>query len=288
MGMVKSGRVHYDRVRSNLGRGVMGTIRSLILHPLYRLYEHRILAQIRTQTLPGHIGVILDGNRRHGRRYGMTDPHQIYALGATKLDDVLEWCDELRIPAITLWAVSTENLSRRPATEISGILKAIEEKLTALAQDPRTRSHRVRVLAAGRLELLPESTRRAIHGAEQTTAGHVGGLTLTIAVAYGGHDEIADAVRSVLRMAATEGSTLAEAIEIVTPEAIGRHLYTAGLPDLDLIIRTSGEIRLSGFLLWQSAHSELYFTDIDWPALRKIDFLRAIRAFQQRKRRFGG
>jgi short-chain Z-isoprenyl diphosphate synthase len=144
------------------------------------------------------------------------------------------------------------------------------------------------VLAAGRPELLPESTRRAIHRAEQTTAGHVGGLTLTIAVAYGGHDEIADAVRSVLRMAATEGSTLAEAIEIVTPEAIGRHLYTAGLPDLDLIIRTSGEIRLSGFLLWQSAHSELYFTDIDWPALRKIDFLRAIRAFQQRKRRFGG
>jgi undecaprenyl diphosphate synthase len=143
--------------------------------------------------------------------------------------------------------------------------------------DPRTRSHRVRVLAAGRLELLPESPRRAIRAAEQTTAGHVGGLTLTIAVAYGGHDEIADAVRSVLRMAATEGNILAEAIEIVTPEAIGRHLYTAGLPNLDLIIRTSGEIRLSGFLLWQSATASCTsLTSIGRPCARSTSYARSV------------
>jgi short-chain Z-isoprenyl diphosphate synthase len=268
--------------------GVGKALRRGLLRPLYRLYEIRLHRQVCTQPTPRHVGIILDGNRRYARRHGATDPHQIYALGARKLDDVLEWCGELRIPAVTLWAVSTDNLSRRSAAEVSGILAAVEAKVKTLAQDPRIHRRRVRVKAAGRLEMLPASTVAAIRAAEEATAGYNDGLALTIAVAYSGRDEITDAVRALLREAAIEGKTFADAIEAVTPAAIARHLYMAGLPDPDLIVRTSGENRLSGFLLWQSAYSELYFTDVNWPAFRKIDFLRAIRAFQQRKRRFGG
>jgi short-chain Z-isoprenyl diphosphate synthase len=262
-------------------------LRRLLLRPLYRLYEIRLHGQVCTHPAPRHVGIILDGNRRHARKHGQTDPDQIYALGARKLDDVLEWCGELHIPAVTLWAVSTDNLSRRSAAEVSGILAAVEAKVAALAQDPRIHQQRIRVKAAGRLEMLPTSTAAAIRAAEEATARYDDGLALTIAVAYGGHDEITDAVRALLREAAVEGKALADAIETVTPAAIARHLYMAGQPDPDLIIRTSGESRLSGFLLWQSAYSELYFTDVNWPAFRKIDFLRAVRAFQQRKRRFG-
>ena len=198
---------------------------------------------------PRHVGIIPTAIVDMLGKYGATDPRQIYALGARKLDEVLERCCELRIPAVTLWAVSTDNLSRRSAAEVSGILAAIETKLAALAQDPRIHQQRVRVKAAGRFELLPAPTVAAIRAAEEATANYDDGLALTIAVAYGGHDEITDAVRTLLRAAANEGKTLAEATEAVTPPAIARHLYMAGLPDPDLIIRTSGENRLSGFLL---------------------------------------
>jgi short-chain Z-isoprenyl diphosphate synthase len=144
----------------------------------------------------------------------------------------------------------------------------------------------VRVRAIGCLSLLPPAVLDAIRAAERATDCY-DGLELNIAVAYGGRQEIADAVRALLSRLAAEQATLAEAIDEVTPEAIARHLYTAGLPDPDLIIRTSGEIRLSGFLLWQSVHSEFYFTAVLWPAFRKIDFLRAIRAYQDRQRRYG-
>jgi len=269
-------------------RGVGNALSRLLLLPLYRLYEIRLRSQVCAQPAPRHVGIILDGNRRHARKCGATDLHQIYALGARKLDDVLEWCSELSIPAVTLWAISTDNLNRRSAAEVSTILAAVEAKVAALARDPRIHQRRVRVKAAGRLEMLPASTVAAIRAAEEATAGYNDGLALTIAVAYGGHDEIIDAVRALLREAADEGKALSDAIETITPASIARHLYMAGLPDPDLIIRTSGENRLSGFLLWQSAYSELYFTDINWPAFRKIDFLRAVRAFQQRQRRFGG
>ena len=277
-----------DAAKSGSGITFGGAVRRLLLRSLYGLYEIWLHHQVSTQPAPRHVGIILDGNRRYARRCGVSDPQEIYALGARKLDDVLEWCGELRIPAVTLWAVSTDNLSRRPATEVSGILAALEAKLAALAQDSRIHQQRVRVKTAGRLEMLPISTVAVIRAAEEATASYRDGLTVTIAVAYGGHDEITDAVRALLREAMTEGKALAETVEAVTPAAIARHLYMAGLPDPDLIIRTSGENRLSGFLLWQSAYSELYFTDVNWPAFRKIDFLRAVRAFQQRKRRFGG
>ena len=221
---------------------------------LYYLYEHRLLRQVRNQPIPRHVGIILDGNRRYGKQRQLAEPREIYRLGAGKLDDVLDWCETLGIGAVTLWVCSTDNLKRAP-DEVSGILLAVEHKLKALANDPLTHRRGVRVRAVGKLDLLPESTVAAIRAAEEATAGY-GTMALTIAVAYGGRQEIADAVRSLLRDRAKEGGDLSSVVDQITPETIGRYLYTPDLPDPDLIIRTSGEVRLSGFLLWQSAYSE--------------------------------
>jgi short-chain Z-isoprenyl diphosphate synthase len=261
------------------------TAASLLLRFLYWIYERRLLDQLKQRPMPRHIGIILDGNRRHARKRGVSDPCEIYQRGAEKLDDILDWCADLRIPAVTLWVFSTENLKRSQA-EVSGILSAIEVKVAALAHDPFMHQKRIRIQAIGRLDLLPESVVSAIRAAERATAQY-DLVTLTIAVGYGGREEIADAVRNFVKTQAQEGASLADVIERITPEAIACHLYAADLPDPDLIIRTSGEIRLSGFLLWQSVHSEFYFTDVLWPAFRKVDFLRAIRAYQARNRRFG-
>lgn len=256
-----------------------------MLRLLYYLYSRRLSREIAARPTPQHVGIILDGNRRHGRTRGLTDSQEIYGLGASKLDEVLDWCAELGIPTVTLWVFSTDNF-RRPAAEVSGILAAIRSKLCALARDPAIHRRRVHVRAIGRLAMLPEPVTAAIAAAEAATAGY-DGMELNIAVAYGGRQEISDAVRGLLSCAAERGLSFAEAIESVSPEAIAGHLYTAGLPDPDLIIRTSGEIRLSGFLLWQSAYSEFYFCDVPWPAFRKVDFLRAVRSYQHRRRRFG-
>jgi short-chain Z-isoprenyl diphosphate synthase len=261
------------------------TASSLLLRFLYWIYERRLLDQLKQRPIPHHIGIILDGNRRHAHKRGVSDPCEIYQRGAEKLDEILDWCVELQIPAVTLWVFSTENLKRSQA-EVSGILSAIEAKVAALARDPFVQQRRIRVRTIGRLDILPESVIAAIRAAEAATQKN-NSMTLTVAVAYGGREEITDAVRALLKTEAQRGAALSDAIEQITPEAIARHLYAADLPDPDLIIRTSGEIRLSGFLLWQSVHSEFYFTDVLWPAFRKVDFLRAIRAYQARNRRFG-
>ena len=256
-----------------------------IARPIYTLYGRRLLGQVMRRPPPRHVGIILDGNRRFGRLSGVIDPMQVYAKGAQKLDDLLDWCGELSIPAVTLWVCSTDNLAREPQ-QVAGILGAMEEKLRALVGDPQIHRRRVRVQAIGRLDLLPASTVEAIRAAEAATAEY-DTMLLSIAVAYGGREEIADAVREMLAEAMQSGATLPDIIGDVCPERIGKHLYLAGAPEPDLIIRTSGELRLSGFLLWQSCYSEFYFSDVLWPAFRKIDFLRAVRAFQQRKRRYG-
>lgn len=253
--------------------------------PIYALYEQRLLGQVMQRPPPRHVGIILDGNRRFGRLSGVIDPMRVYTQGAQKLDELLDWCGELSIPAVTLWVCSTDNLSRQPQ-EVAGILGALEVKLRALVDDPQIHRRRVRVQAIGRLDVLPESTLAAIRAAETATNGY-DTMLLSIAVAYGGREEIADAVRQMLLEAMQEGADLPSIIADICPERIGQHLYLAGAPEPDLIIRTSGELRLSGFLLWQSAYSEFYFSDVLWPAFRKIDFLRAVRAFQQRKRRYG-
>lgn len=258
--------------------------RHAVARPVYALYQRRLMRQVCAHPPPRHVGLILDGNRRWGQLWGVADPAAVYTLGAQKLDAVLDWCGELSIPAVTLWVCSPDNLHRAP-DEVAGILAAVEHKLRSLAVDPQIHRRRVRVQAIGQTASLPPNLREAIRAAEEATAGY-DAMVLTIAVAYGGREEIVDSVRALLQCAASHGETLADVVASITPEAISRHLYLPA-PEPDLIIRTSGELRLSGFLLWQSAYSEFYFTDVLWPALRKIDFLRAVRAFQQRKRRFG-
>jgi len=260
-------------------------ILNIAAQPIYALYEQRLARQVARRPPPRHIGLVLDGNRRYALREGLVHPGHAYRLGAQKLDQVIEWCMEQSIPAVTLWVCSTENLAR-PPDQVAGLMAAVEEKMRALAKDRHVHNHRIRVRAIGRLEQLPAAARDAIRAAEQATAGY-DGMLLSIAVAYGGREEIADAVRGMLAEAAERGVPLAELAEAVTPEAIARHLYLATAPEPDLIIRTSGEVRLSGFLLWHSATSEFYFSEVLWPAFRRIDFLRAIRAFQDRSRRFG-
>jgi short-chain Z-isoprenyl diphosphate synthase len=252
---------------------------------LYYLYARRLERELRGRPVPRHVGIILDGNRRWARQHGLRDPIEAYRAGAAKLDEVLSWCADLGIPAVTLWVFSTENLARAPE-EVRGLLSVIEAKLRAVATDPNIHRRRVRVRAVGKLELLPDSTLDAVRRAEHATADYASGV-LTFALAYGGRQEIADAVRRLIGDRAKQGLSMDEIVESVTQEEIGRYLYAADLPDPDLIIRTSGEVRLSGFLLWQSAYSEFYFCDAHWPAFRRIDFLRAIRSYQERDRRFG-
>jgi len=231
------------------------------------------------------VAIILDGNRRYAEKRGILEPHQIYAVGANKLDDVLDWCAELGIRVVTLWVLSTENLRRR-TEDVGGILSALESKLRSIVENPQIHQRKVRIRALGRLSLLPDSILSAIKAAEAATRDY-DTITVVIAVAYGGREEICDAIRRILREAIEAGTIGAATAETITPDVIGKYLYFGDFPEPDLIIRTSGELRLSGFLLWQSAYSELYFTDVNWPEFRKIDFLRAIRSYQRRGRRFG-
>ncbi len=252
---------------------------------IYRLYTRRLDDEVRAGRLPHHIGLILDGNRRFAREMGFLDVVEGHRRGADKVEEVLNWCEDLGIRMVTIWILSTENLSR-PPDELSALLGLIERKLREAAVDPKIHRKRLRIRAIGRLEMLPASMQEAIRVAEEATRDY-DSVFLNVAVGYGGRQEIADAVASLMRERADQGQELAALADEVTPDLIGKYLYTYELPDPDLIIRTSGELRLSGFLLWQSAYSEYYFCDAYWPSFRKIDFLRAIRSYQQRERRYG-
>jgi short-chain Z-isoprenyl diphosphate synthase len=252
---------------------------------LYRLYQRRLLAEIGRGKLPQHIGLILDGNRRYARSIGLRDIIDGHRRGAQKLEEVLNWCEELDIRMVTIWILSTENL-QRPPEELDGLLGLIEHKMRDTATDPKIHAKRMRIRAIGKLEILPESLRAAIRQAEEATREY-DRFCLNVAVGYGGRQEIVDAVQSLLRERQAQGMDLGRAIAEVTADNVSKYVYTYDLPDPDLIIRTSGELRLSGFLLWQSAYSEFYFCDAYWPAFRRIDLLRAIRSYQQRERRFG-
>src|SRR2546428_1963489 len=230
---------------------------------LYYLYERRLLRQVRGRSVPQHLGIIIDGNRRYALEQGVPDLREAYALGAERLDDVLEWCAEVGIPAVSLWVFSTDNF-RRSATEISGILSAVESKLTLLARHPNSHRLGLRVRAVGKLDLLPDSTIAAIRAAEEATADNRA-MVLTFAVAYGGRQEIIDAVQSMLREKSKQGEDLQAIIDGITEETIGQYLYAPDLPDPDLIIRTSGEIRLSGFLLGRVPSARFNFSTAHCP-----------------------
>jgi len=253
--------------------------------PVYRLYETRLKRELRGGLLPRHVGVVLDGNRRYARARGLADPAAGHRHGAEKIHELLDWCHELEIPYVTLWLLSTDNL-RRDETEVSQLLDIIADTVTQIASATRNRERGVKVTAVGALDVLPDRLRRALKDAEAATADHTG-CHVQVAIGYGGRQEITDALRALLEERHARGQSLEDVIDELSPELIGEHLYTTGTPDPDLIIRTSGEIRLSGFLLWQSAHSEFYFCDPYWPEFRKTDFLRALRDFSSRQRRYG-
>ncbi|GGO97582.1 isoprenyl transferase [Wenjunlia tyrosinilytica] len=246
---------------------------------VYGLYARRVESKLDTTQVPKHIGVILDGNRRWARASGGTT-EQGHRAGADKIREMLGWCEETGVEVVTLWLLSTDNLNR-PATELDPLLKIIEGAVSGLAETGRWRVHHV-----GTLDLLPAHTQEVLKTAEEDTAS-IGGILVNVAVGYGGRQEIADAVRSLLNEHAGRGTSIEEMAEILDVEHISEHLYTRGQPDPDLVIRTSGEQRLSGFMLWQSAHSEYYFCEAFWPAFRKVDFLRAIRNYADRHRRYG-
>ncbi len=252
---------------------------------VYRLYERRLVADLRASRLPRHVGVILDGNRRYARERGLSTIADGHRVGAEKIHELLDWCHELGIAYITLWMLSTDNL-QRDEDEVGDLCEIIAETISRIAHDERNDERGVRITALGALDGLPDALRKALKDAEETTAGR-SALHVQVAVGYGGRQEITDAFRGLLEERHAHGDDLATVIAELTPGEISRHLYTTGTPDPDLIIRTSGEIRLSGFLMWQSAHSEFYFCDPYWPEFRKTDFLRALRDFASRQRRFG-
>ncbi len=265
-------------------RRALGLV-STVTRPLYWLYEQRLLRMVKgSPFLPRHIGIIMDGNRRFARAAGV-DLEAGHDFGATKAREVLDWCLELGIRHVTLWGFSTENRGRKPE-EVAHLHRIFGQQAKELLTDERIHANRVRVRVIGDIEDFPEEAKDALRAMEEAT-GDYDGMQVNVALGYGGREEIVAAVRNLLAEKAAAGEGLAEAAGDLSAEAIGRHLYTAGSPDPDFVIRTSGEVRLSGFLLWQSAYSEFYFCDAFWPEFRRLDFLRAVRSFQARERRFG-
>lgn len=247
---------------------------------LYSLYDRRLRAQLEGAPIPRHVGVILDGNRRWARATGTTASHG-HRAGAGKIGEFLEWAEEAGVEVVTLWLLSPDNIVGRDPAELAELTEIIAGAVEDLAA-----CHHWRLRVVGDLSLLEEPlSTRLIESA--ATSADVEGMSVNVAVGYGGRHEIADAVRAHLREAAASGHTLDEVAQTLTDSDITDHLYTRGQPDPDLVIRTSGEQRLSGFLMWQSEHSEFYFCEAYWPDFRRIDFLRALRSYGQRERRMG-
>ncbi|MEB8340041.1 isoprenyl transferase [Streptomyces endophyticus] len=255
-------------------------LRDKLRNLLVGLYARRVEGHLDHAQVPKHIGVIMDGNRRWAKAAGSTtaEGHQ---AGAAKIEEFLGWCSETDVEVVTLWLLSTDNFDR-PQEELVPLLGIIEDTVRTLAEDGRWRVQHV-----GNTDILPSGLQAVLKEAEESTADR-DGIVVNVAIGYGGRQEIADAVRSMLLDASDKGNSLEDVADTVTVDAIGKHLYTKEQPDPDLVIRTSGEQRLSGFMLWQTAHSEYYFCDVFWPAFRKVDFLRAMRDYAVRHRRFGG
>ncbi len=245
----------------------------------YSLYEKRLLDGLDADRIPRHVGVILDGNRRWASMHSQT-PSTGHRVGAGKIEDFLHWCDDVGVEVVTLWLLSTDNLTR-PSEELAPLLGIITETIQGLVTTGAWHIHPM-----GALDLLPVETATALKEADAATR-EIDGMTVNVAVGYGGRREVVDAVRSLLAAHAEKGTSLDDLAQVLEPEHIAEHLYTRGQPDPDLVIRTSGEQRLSGFLLWQSAHSEFYFCEAYWPDFRRVDFLRALRSYADRQRRFG-
>ena len=247
--------------------------------PLYSLYESRLASSLKEDTLPHHVGVLVDGNRRWARQFGAStaDGHK---AGAQKIVEFLHWCADLHIDVVTLYILSTENL-KRPQEELTALIEIISGLVTQLQDEALCR-----IQPVGALDSLPPRLREQVECIAESTADNPG-PHLNIAVGYGGRQEIVDAVREVIRDTRDRGDSVEALAETLSVDDISARLYTRGQPDPDLLIRTSGEQRLSGFLMWQSAYSEFYFCEALWPDFRRVDFLRALRNYATRQRRFG-
>lgn len=249
---------------------------------VYRYYERRLARSLDPGRLPRHVGVILDGHRRFAREEGYASYEASYRAGMAKLEELLGWCAEVGIKAVTAWVLSTENL-RRPPEELEPYFRVLGELFGRLPALSARLGFSLAV--SGSLDLVPHELASA---AKQAVARSCGGpLEVNIALCYGGRQEVVDACRALVAELVAEGRAPEALPEAVDAEGIARHLYAAELPDTDLVIRTSGESRLSGFLLWQSAYAEFVFVDPYWPAFRRVDLLRALRDYARRQRRFG-
>lgn len=249
--------------------------------PMYRLYEYMLFRQLNNEKAPRHVGIILDGNRRYAREVGLAVPWFGHHKGAQKVMEVLKILWEAGVKACTIYAFSIENFARSKP-EVTEIMALAKEKFAQVVGNPDVHRHKVRIKAIGRVDLLPPEVQKAITAAEAETAGYSDHI-LNVAIGYSGRAELVDAVKAI----GTEIQNGTLSPSAIDEHVIEKHLYTANVPDPDLIIRTSGEERLSGFLLWQSAYSELYFAQVYWPAIRRIDIWRALRSYERRSRRFG-
>jgi short-chain Z-isoprenyl diphosphate synthase len=255
--------------------------RALLKEFVYGCYESLLTRQLVGAQRPRHVGIMLDGNRRWAREAGFTDVSEGHRVGARKIANLLSWCRESDVQVVTMWLLSTDNLDR-PDQELIPLLDIITDVVDELAEPGAP--WRLRIVGA--LDVLPVDTAARLSSAAARTSGRQG-MEVNIAVGYGGRQEIADAVRKLLQQHAEAGTSIEELAEVLDVDHIAEHLYTSGQPDPDLVIRTSGEQRMSGFLLWQSAHSEFWFCEAYWPDFRRVDFLRALRDYAIRHRRFG-
>jgi len=251
------------------------------LKPLYRIYEWYISRNLKPENMPKHIAIIMDGNRRYSKLMGNMQAIEGHKRGVDTLEKVLDWSIEFGVKIVTAYAFSTENF-KRPQEEVKGLMKLFQKNFEGIASNPKIHKNKVKVKAVGNLDLLPQNVRKAIRVAEESTALYDKRI-INIAIGYDGRMEIIDAIKKI----SNEFKEGKINLEDINEDLVNKNLYTVGLEDPNLIIRTSGEERLSGFLLWQSSYSELYFCDSLWPELRKVDFLRALRSYQERERRFG-
>ncbi|MFM1937728.1 MAG: hypothetical protein RLZZ320_586 [Actinomycetota bacterium] len=259
-------------------------LRSLVKSLVYPIYEARLMAQLDLSRTPHHIGVILDGNRRWSRENpsptGDTSSSRGHRAGAEKIIELLQWCEETDINVVTLWLLSSDNLKRSPQ-ELEKLISIIAETV-----DDLSATGRWRIRPVGSLELLPEQLATRLKNAEAKTSA-ISGITVNVAIGYGGRLEIIDAFKKYLQECETVSKPITQIADELSVDSIDKYLYTAGQPDPELVIRTSGEQRLGGFLLWQSHQSEFYFCEAYWPDFRRVDFLRALRSYAARERRLG-
>jgi tritrans,polycis-undecaprenyl-diphosphate synthase [geranylgeranyl-diphosphate specific] len=242
--------------------------------------ERAVLERIRSAPVPRHLAIIMDGNRRFAAGHGML-VSEGHVSGRDKLEQLLDWCLEARVRILTVYALSTENLDR-PPEELQALMDLFANGFRDIVTDPRVHRHHIRVRAIGNVRLLRADVQQAIADAEAATKDYTD-YQYNVAIAYGGREEIVLAIRSIAEEVAAGRVRPGE----IDATMVSKRLYTADLPDPDLVFRTSGEERISNFLLWQTAYAELYFADVLWPGLTKLDFLKAIQAFQNRMRRFG-